>query len=56
MTENERVLSLRAGRRGRAEHDVIVVGNLTIDDVVHSNGETTWHRPVATPSMRQPAP
>ena len=45
MTENERVMSLGAGRPGRAEHDVIVVGNLTIDDVVHSNGETTMASP-----------
>ena len=41
MTEHERVMSSVAGRPGRAEHDVIVVGNLTVDDVVHANGETT---------------
>ena len=38
MTENERVMASVAGRPGRAEHDVIVVGNLTVDDVVHPNG------------------
>ena len=41
MTENERVMSPVASRPGPAEHDVIVVGNLTVDDVVHPNGETT---------------
>jgi sugar/nucleoside kinase (ribokinase family)/fructoselysine-6-P-deglycase FrlB-like protein len=45
MTENERMMSPVAGRQGRPEHDVIVVGNLTIDDVVHSNGETTMASP-----------
>ena len=45
MTENERVMSPVAGRQGRAEHDVIVVGNLTVDDVVHPNGETTMASP-----------
>jgi fructoselysine-6-P-deglycase FrlB-like protein/sugar/nucleoside kinase (ribokinase family) len=45
MTENERVMSPVAGRPGRAEHDVIVVGNLTVDDVVHPNGETTMASP-----------
>ena len=45
MTENERVMSPAAGRQGRAEHDVIVVGNLTVDDIVHPNGETTMASP-----------
>jgi sugar/nucleoside kinase (ribokinase family) len=45
MTENERVMSPAVGRPGRGEHDVIVVGNLTIDDVVHPNGETTMASP-----------
>jgi sugar/nucleoside kinase (ribokinase family)/fructoselysine-6-P-deglycase FrlB-like protein len=45
MTENERVMSPVAGRPGRAEHDVIVVGNLTVDDVVHPNGETSMASP-----------
>jgi len=45
MTENERVMSPAAARPGRAEHDVIVVGNLTVDDVVHANGETTMASP-----------
>ena len=45
MTENERVMSPVAGRQGPAEHDVIVVGNLTVDDVVHPNGETTMASP-----------
>jgi len=45
MTENERVMSPVAGRQRRAEHDVIVVGNLTVDDVVHPNGETTMASP-----------
>ena len=45
MTQNERVMSPVAGRPGRAEHDVIVVGNLTVDDVVHANGETTMASP-----------
>src|SRR5262245_21408765 len=45
MTENQRVLSPVAGQHGRAEHDVIVVGNLTVDDVVHPNGETTMASP-----------
>jgi sugar/nucleoside kinase (ribokinase family)/fructoselysine-6-P-deglycase FrlB-like protein len=45
MTENERVMSSVAGRPGHAEHDVIVVGNLTVDDVVHPNGETTMASP-----------
>jgi sugar/nucleoside kinase (ribokinase family)/fructoselysine-6-P-deglycase FrlB-like protein len=45
MTEDERVMSPVAGRQGRAEHDVIVVGNLTVDDVVHPNGETTMASP-----------
>ena len=45
MTETERGMSSAAGRPGRAEHDVIVVGNLTVDDVVHANGETTMASP-----------
>jgi sugar/nucleoside kinase (ribokinase family)/fructoselysine-6-P-deglycase FrlB-like protein len=45
MTENESVMSPVAGRPGRAVHDVIVVGNLTVDDVVHPNGETTMASP-----------
>src|SRR6516164_7385264 len=45
MTENDRVTSPVARRPGRAEHDVIVIGNLTIDDVVHPNGETTMASP-----------
>ena len=45
MTEKERVMSPAVGRPGRGEHDVIVVGNLTIDDVVHPNGETTMASP-----------
>src|ERR1700756_1816960 len=45
MTENERALSSTADRQRRGEHDVIVVGNLTIDDVVHPNGETTMASP-----------
>jgi fructoselysine-6-P-deglycase FrlB-like protein/sugar/nucleoside kinase (ribokinase family) len=45
MTENEPVISPVAGRPGRAVHDVIVVGNLTVDDVVHPNGETTMASP-----------
>ena len=45
MTGNERVMSPAAGRPGRAEHDVIVVGNLTVDDVVHPNGDTTMASP-----------
>jgi len=45
MTENKREMSPAAGRPGRAEHDVIVVGNLTVDDVVHANGETTMASP-----------
>jgi len=45
MTENESLMSPVAGRQRRAEHDVIVVGNLTIDDVVHPNGETTMASP-----------
>src|ERR1700746_3528348 len=45
MTEKERVMRPVAGRQGRVEHDVIVVGNLTVDDVVHPNGETTMASP-----------
>ncbi len=45
MTENERVMSPVTGRQGPAEHDVIVIGNLTVDDVVHPNGETTMASP-----------
>jgi sugar/nucleoside kinase (ribokinase family)/fructoselysine-6-P-deglycase FrlB-like protein len=45
MKENESVMNPVAGRPGRAEHDVIVVGNLTIDDVVHPSGETTMASP-----------
>jgi fructoselysine-6-P-deglycase FrlB-like protein/sugar/nucleoside kinase (ribokinase family) len=45
MTENELVRSPVAGRPRRAEHDVVVVGNLTVDDVVHANGETTMASP-----------
>jgi sugar/nucleoside kinase (ribokinase family)/fructoselysine-6-P-deglycase FrlB-like protein len=45
MTENESLMSPVAGRQRRVEHDVIVVGNLTIDDVVHPNGETTMASP-----------
>lgn len=45
MTENERVMSPMAGRQRHAEPEVIVVGNLTIDDVVHPNGETTMASP-----------
>jgi sugar/nucleoside kinase (ribokinase family) len=45
MTENERVMNPVAGRQGPAEHDVIVVGNLTVDDIVHANGETTMASP-----------
>jgi len=45
MTEHQRVMSPAAGRQSRAEHDVIVVGNLTVDDVVHPNGETTMASP-----------
>jgi fructoselysine-6-P-deglycase FrlB-like protein/sugar/nucleoside kinase (ribokinase family) len=45
MTENEGVTSPVAGRQRRTEHDVIVVGNLTVDDVVHPNGETTMASP-----------
>jgi ribokinase len=45
MTENERVMSPVAGRQRHAGHEVIVVGNLTIDDVVHPNGETTMASP-----------
>ena len=41
MTVNARMMSPVASQQGRAEHDVIVVGNLTIDDVVHPNGDTT---------------
>jgi sugar/nucleoside kinase (ribokinase family)/fructoselysine-6-P-deglycase FrlB-like protein len=44
MTENERVMSPAAGSEP-AEHDVIVIGNLTVDDVVHPNGETTMASP-----------
>jgi len=57
MTENERVMSPAAGRQGRAEHDVIVVGNLTVDDVVHPNGVDHYGiARAATPSTRRPAP
>jgi hypothetical protein len=45
MTVNERVMSPVAGRQGPAEHDVIVVGNLTVDDVVYPTGETTMASP-----------
>jgi sugar/nucleoside kinase (ribokinase family)/fructoselysine-6-P-deglycase FrlB-like protein len=45
MTENERVMNPLAGRQGPAEHDVVVVGNLTVDDIVHPNGETTMASP-----------
>jgi len=45
MTENGRVMSPVPGRQDRAEHDVVVVGNLTVDDVVHPNGETTMASP-----------
>jgi len=45
MTQNERVMTPVAGRQRRAAHDVIVVGNLTIDDVVQPNGETTMASP-----------
>jgi len=45
MTENERVMSPVADRQGRGGHHVIVVGNLTIDDVVRANGETTMASP-----------
>jgi sugar/nucleoside kinase (ribokinase family)/fructoselysine-6-P-deglycase FrlB-like protein len=45
MTEKGHAMSPVAGRQGRAEHDVIVVGNLTIDDVVHPDGETTMASP-----------
>jgi hypothetical protein len=34
-----------AGGPGPAEHDVIVVGNLTVDDIVHPHGETTMASP-----------
>ena len=45
MTENGRVMSPVPGRQDRAEHDVVVVGNLTVNDVVHPNGETTMASP-----------
>ena len=45
MTENEHLMSPVTGRRDRVEHDVIVLGNLTIDDVVHPNGDTTMASP-----------
>src|ERR1700745_3991637 len=45
MTKNGRVMSPVPGRQDRAEHDVVVVGNLTVDDVVHPNGETTMASP-----------
>jgi sugar/nucleoside kinase (ribokinase family)/fructoselysine-6-P-deglycase FrlB-like protein len=45
MTENEHVMSPVATRQRRAEHDVIVIGNLTVDDVVHPNGETIMASP-----------
>jgi sugar/nucleoside kinase (ribokinase family)/fructoselysine-6-P-deglycase FrlB-like protein len=45
MTVNARMMSPVASQQGRAEHDVIVVGNLTIDDVVHPNGDTTMASP-----------
>ncbi len=45
MTENERVMNPVAGRQGPAGHDVVVVGNLTVDDIVHPNGETTMASP-----------
>jgi sugar/nucleoside kinase (ribokinase family)/fructoselysine-6-P-deglycase FrlB-like protein len=45
MTGSERMMSPVAGRQGRAKHDVIVVGNLTVDDIVHPNGETTMASP-----------
>jgi sugar/nucleoside kinase (ribokinase family) len=45
MTESERVMNPVAGRQGPVEHDVIVVGNLTVDDIVHPNGETTMASP-----------
>ncbi|HXA72600.1 MAG TPA: PfkB family carbohydrate kinase, partial [Acidimicrobiales bacterium] len=45
MTENGRVMSPVPGRQDRAEHDVVVVGNLTVDDVVYPNGETTMASP-----------
>jgi sugar/nucleoside kinase (ribokinase family)/fructoselysine-6-P-deglycase FrlB-like protein len=45
MTEDERGVRPVAGRQDRTEHDVVVVGNLTVDDVVHPNGETTMASP-----------
>jgi sugar/nucleoside kinase (ribokinase family)/fructoselysine-6-P-deglycase FrlB-like protein len=45
MTENEHVMSPVAGRQEPAKHEVIVVGNLTVDDVVHPNGETIMASP-----------
>jgi sugar/nucleoside kinase (ribokinase family)/fructoselysine-6-P-deglycase FrlB-like protein len=45
MTENVHLMSPVAGGQDRVEHDVVVVGNLTVDDVVHPNGETTMASP-----------
>src|SRR5580658_505146 len=45
MTETGRGPGPAAGGRERPAPDVVVVGNMTIDDVVHANGETTMASP-----------
>jgi glucosamine--fructose-6-phosphate aminotransferase (isomerizing) len=45
MSETELGTGARAGRQERHGPDVVVVGNVTIDDIVHANGETTMASP-----------
>ena len=45
MSETGHGLSPEAGRREHPGPDVVVVGNMTIDDVVRANGETTMASP-----------
>jgi len=45
MSETGHGLSSEAGRQEHLGPDVVVVGNMTIDDVVHANGETTMASP-----------
>jgi len=47
MSETGSALGAGAGRQGRPGRGpvVVVVGNMTIDDIVHANGETTMASP-----------
>ena len=45
MSESSRGIRPGAGLQERGGPDVVVIGNLTIDDIVHANGETTMASP-----------